>query len=125
MFVSLTLWWWIFLYLPGIIVQSLEAQLDVRLVDTLVYNESGSIRSLSWRQLNTTSYQLVAASLSQTQVWNHVNDDGTNRSQLWELERLLDFFVVEPLYKSNETAVKAVSFSPDGNWLAIGKKLNA
>jgi WD40 repeat protein len=125
MFVSLTLWWWIFLYLPGIIVQSLEAQLDVRLVDTLVYNESGSIRSLSWRQLNTTSYQLVAASLSQTQVWNHVNDDGTNRSQLWELERLLVFFVVEPLYKSNETAVKAVSFSPDGNWLAIGKKLNA
>jgi WD40 repeat protein len=125
MFVSLTLWWWIFLYLPGIIVQSLEAQLDVRLVDTLVYNESGSIRSLSWRQLNTTSYQLVAASLSQTQVWNHVNDDGTSRSQLWELERLLDFFVVEPLYKSNETAVKAVSFSPDGNWLAIGKKLNA
>jgi WD40 repeat protein len=112
--------WWIFLYLPGIVVECLESQLEVRLVDTLCYNESGSIRSVSWRRpsYNASSYQLVAASLSQTQVWNYTHGDGV--SHQWELVHLMDFFVVQPVNRSNVTAVRAVSFSPNGKWLAIG-----
>ena len=97
--------------------------LDVVLVDSLSYNESGNIHSLTWRRTTgnapSYNYQLVAASLSTSQVWNYTAASGSN-SSAWKLDHILDFFVVKPLNKSTETNVRAVSFSPNKRWLAIG-----
>jgi WD40 repeat protein len=125
--------------------------MELVLVYTLPNNQSGNIRSLTWSSrslLSTTTegsttpavpyrYQLAAASSSTIQLWNSTtttipwtNDNNTdsaaanNSIQQWEpVVDIFDAASVTNLSNGtiHATPVRAISFSPNGKWLAVGK----
>ena len=89
---------------------------DWVLVDTLAYNKSGTIHSLSWRlgdnnnssSSSSSSSTLFAASVHSCQVWQ---------------QRVAGHDLMQQLpsnITSSSSLVRAVAVSPDGKWLAVG-----
>jgi hypothetical protein len=96
---------------------------DWVLVDTLAYNKSGTIHSLSWRlgdnnnnnnnnssSSSSSSSTLFAASVHSCQVWQQ-RVAGQHHHLMQRLPSNIT---------SSSSLVRAVAVSPDGKWLALG-----